>query len=236
MSRNDYRSLISTLVRDQAGTLSADDLDRALSLAVARYSADVERQRVADVVWDAAGFFGPLPDGWRAGCYLLGVEHPVGQQPVRKVNADIYIQPEGSDLLQRLALEEALDVGAVVRVTYCAPHVLSDVEDTIDSGHAEAVASYAAHLLFRQLAAHHSGDRDSSLNADGSNTDSRARNYASRAKECRAAYYAGIGKADPQADKSGGGNGAGTGQTPSGSVGAFAGRPRLGLARLGSVL
>lgn len=63
-------------------------------------------------------------------------------------------------------------------------------------------------LLCQQLAAYYSAERETSISADGSNTESRARNYAYRAKDYRAAYFAGIGKADPVAQAASGGAGA----------------------------
>ncbi|HSV78902.1 MAG TPA: hypothetical protein VLK85_06805, partial [Ramlibacter sp.] len=78
----------------------------------------------------------------------------------------------------------------------------------------------------KQLATLFSGERDATINADQSNTESRARNFAFRSKDYRAAYYAGIGKADPQGDKSGGTSG-----EPAASVSAWPGRTRNSLTR-----
>lgn len=218
----DYQQLVDSLVRDQSATLTAQDRDRAIDLARARYSADAERTLVEDIVWGTAGYLGPLPSQWATGAYVLEAESPIGEQPRAIIELATYITPT----VVKLAVVEPLGAADVVRLTYAAPHVLTDTVDTVPAEHREALASYAAHVLCKQLATHYSGERETSINADQSNTDSRARNYAMRAKDYRAAYYAGIGKADPQAASSGS-SGAGAGaSTPAASVGSWAGRKR----------
>lgn len=217
MSRADYRLLVASLAPDASNVIGAEDRERAINIGLARYSADVPRELVEDVTWTTQGRVGPLPQQWVGGSDLVTAEFPIGESPRSTVTLAVYRTPTAWTLL----CDQALDAGAVVRVTYRAPHLLADVDqdltdavadwleyyfvpvslpvDTIPVCHREAVASYAAHVLCKQLAAHYSADRETSINADGSNTDSRARNFAARARDYRAAYYAGIGKVDPQA-------------------------------------
>lgn len=226
MALADYQILVNSLVRDQGGTLSSADLDRAIELARLRYSADVGRELSQDVTWAQDGYFGPLPQGWVEGCWIVAAEYPIGRQPPELIELAIYHEPTA----QHLVSTEALNAGSVVRVRFAAPHGLAggaNPVDTIPLVHREAVASYAASVLCRQLAAHFSAERESSIGADGSNTESRARNYALRARDYRAGYFAGIGKADPQADA--GAGGAGASGAPAASVSAWAGRSRAGL-------
>lgn len=225
----DYQTLVTQMVRDQSGTVTTTDRDAAIESARLRYSQDAERTLVKDVVWAADGYYGPVPTGWVAGCYLLGAEYPIGQQPQASIELAIYIDGAGAE---QLVTQDALAAGSTVRVTFAAPHELTagpPAADTVPVAHREAVASYAAHVLFKQLAAHYSGERESSINADASNTDSRARNYAARAREARAAYYAGIGKADPLADQGGGRAAGGSGGDPAASTSSWAGRTRANL-------
>lgn len=223
MALADYQTLVTSLVRDQSGAITDADRDRAIELARLRYSEDAERMLTEDVTWAQAGYFGPLPQGWAAGAWLIDAEYPVGQQPPAKIELAIYQEPTA----QQLVAQDALAAGSVVRVSFAAPHQLTANADTIVLVHREAVASYAAHVLCKQLAAYYSAERETSINADSSNTESRARNYALRAKDYRAAYFAGIGKADPQA--AGGAGAAGNGSAPAASVSAWSGRPRAGL-------
>lgn len=223
MSLADYQTLVDKMVRAPGGTetISTVDRDSAIDLARLRYSMDAERKLTEDVAWAADGYFGPLPAGWVDGSYLVSAEFPIGQQPPALIDMEIYVTPTE----QKLVTPDGLAAGAAVRIQFTAPHLLTDVApaaDTIPIRHREAVASYAAHVLCKQLASFFSGERETAINADHSNTESRSRNFALRAKDYRAAYYAGIGKADPQSDKSGG---AASGE-PAASVSAWSGRPR----------
>jgi len=117
-----------------------------------------------------------------------------------------------------------------VRVTIGAAHQLvggASPLDTIADAYREAVASYAASVLCKQIATRYGHDRDASVNADSSNQDSRARNFAARARDYRAAYYVGIGKADPQSAA-----GQGAGADASGAVTSWPGRTRGSLTRM----
>ena len=230
MSFAHYQSLVDSLVRHQSTELTSDDRNQAIALAVSAYGADAPRELVEDVTWLANGWTAALPTAWAIGSYLVQAEYPIGQQPPNLIEMSLYHEPTG----WRLITPDALTAGSIVRVTFVAPHVLSDTapaQDTIPTQHREAVAAYAAYLLCRQLAAYYSGERESSINADGSNTDSRARNYAARANDYKAMYYAGIGKADPQRGAGGAGAGAGGGGAaagqPAASVGSWGSRSRL---------
>lgn len=232
MALADYQQLVDSMVRDQGDIIKPVDRDRAIGLALLRYSADCDRQLTEDLTWSAAGYLGPIPAGWAEGAWLRNAEYPIGQQPAQNIEVAVYVEPP--DTL-RLAAQDALPVGAVVRVTFSAPHVLAGGAapvDTVPLAHKEALASYAAHVLCKQLATHFSGERETAMGADKSNTDSRARNFAARAREYRASYYAGIGKADPMADKANAGT---TGGDPAASVSSWAGRQRSNLT-LGSLL
>ncbi|WP_394789108.1 hypothetical protein [Rhodoferax sp.] len=230
MALADYQTLVDSMVRDQSGTVTSDDRDRAIELARLRYSGDAERQLTQDVTWLYDGAVGPMPAGWTDGAYLLDWEWPIGTLQRSGLNLAVYVTPTGVQLMADIDLP----VGTVVRVRFGVLHTLAaggDTQDTIPTRHREAVASYAAHLLCRQLAAYFSGERESSIGADGSNTDSRARNYSARAKEYRAAYFGGLGIADPQAS---GASGASSfvGQ-PAASVTSWPGRSRYSLTRRG---
>lgn len=228
MALADYQILVDSLVRDASGTLTSADRDRAIELARLRFSADAARELTRDVIWISAGYHGPLPEGWADGAWIKTAEYPVGQQPAAMIDLAVYAEPDA----QQLVTPDALPAGAVVRVVFSAPHLLSTGLDTIPAEYREAVGSYAAHVLCKQLAAHYSGERETSIGADASNTESRSRNYSYRAKEYRAAYFAGVGKVDPQLAAASGGSSAGAG-TPAASVSSWAGRQRVGLRNNG---
>jgi hypothetical protein len=225
MALADYQALVDAMAHRDASIVPDADRDRAIELARLRYSEDAGRKLTEDVVWTAAGFFGPLPASWVTGASLVTTEYPIGMEPAEFIDLAVYLTPTE----EQLASPEALPVGATVRVQFVAPHLLDATPaDTIPLKHREAVASYAAQILCKQLATYYSGQRDAAVGADSSNGDSRARNYAARARDYRAAYYAGIGKADPQSDK---GAGATEGAAAA-SVSSWVGRGRLGLTRI----
>lgn len=229
MTLADYQALVDQLVRAQADTVTSADRDQAISLAVLRYSADCPRELVEDVAWAADGYVGPLPASWATGSRLLGAEFPIGEQPVSSIDVTVYLTPTTTELMAA----SALSAGDAVRVTFTAPHELADAPqavNTIPDAHSEAVANYAAFVLFKQIAAIYSSERETPINADRADTESRAKNYALRAKDARAAYFAGIGKADPMADKSGGAAAA-AGGSPAASVSAWEGRTRAPFTR-----
>jgi hypothetical protein len=228
MSLADYQTLVDKMVRDSSGTVVAADRDQAIELARLRYSADAERKLTEDIAWPADGYFGPLPASWVDGSYMVTAEYPIGQQPPAFIDLAVYLTPTE----QKMASPDALPAGATVRIQFAAPHLLvggATPADTIPQVHREAVASYAAQILCKQLASYYSGQRETAVNADASNTDSRARNYAARAKDYRNAYYTGIGKADPQADN---GNAGGVAGAPAASVSGWEGRRRTNLTRI----
>lgn len=124
-------------------------------------------------------------------------------------------------------LDRAIE-SACVRYNTDLQRDLVDADvDTIPLEHRLPVAQYAAHLLCQQLAARYSGERETAVGAEVARTESRARAYAARAKEYRAAYYQGTGQADPFAAP---GSAAG-GQAPAASVTSWPGRRRHQLTR-----
>ena len=192
MSLADFQELIDDLMRDGAQWVAPGQRERAIALALSRYSADRPRSLIEDVT-SAGGQALPLPAGWAAGESVLQlVETPPGQIPpalVPSTSWTIYRAPAGEEI--RLA--RSLLVGDVVRLTYSAPHVLSTSEDSIPASHREAVACYAASLLAEQVATVHAGASDSTISADRVDQAHPAREWAARAKGYRNRYFATLG-------------------------------------------
>lgn len=229
MALADLQLLVKQMVPEDGAVLTDPDRANALGLALLRYSADAPRELVRDTGWLVEGFLGPLPPDWVEGSVLRAAEYPIGRHPAALIGLALYAD-EGGALL--VAERVSLPAGAEVRVTFAAPHRLDEDTDTIPAVHREAVASYAAHVLCRQLATRYSGEKEASIGADRSNTESRARNYAARSKEYRAAYFANVGLVDPYLPGSAGGSSA----IPAvASVGSWPGRQRYGLTRFNAL-
>lgn len=219
----DFQQLVDDLVREPAEVLDTGARDRALAGALVQYGAELPRQLLAEVMWPATGTLGVPPAGWAEGMRVVAAEYPVGQaQSVTAVR-----MPDG----WALQSAQPLPAGATVRLTYSAPHVVTSTEDTVGAPHRLPVAMLAASVLCLQLATHFSSQRETAIGADASATESRAREYAARAKEYRAAYYVGTGQADPY--KTGAGAGNASGVAPAAAIGAWPSRRRAGLIERG---
>ncbi|MFZ5530298.1 MAG: hypothetical protein ACOY4U_04510 [Pseudomonadota bacterium] len=188
----DYQTLASAFTRDDAGKLSADDVDRAIAAAVERYGSDRPRQKVEDVT-AAGGKTLALPAGWVDGfSSLVGIEHPIGNVPPDFLPNDSYAlyQAPSSTVIQ---VRDGFSAGAVARCTYTIKHVLSANTDTIPLQHREVVACLAASCLCEQLAALYSGDGDSTIQADNVNHQSKAQEFSARARSLRKRYFDELG-------------------------------------------
>lgn len=222
MALADIQALLGDLVRDQDGVIDAGARVRAIEAARLSYSRDEMRELVDDVLWPATGVIAPVPARWTDGSWMKGAVRMVGGVASGALDLLLDRTPGGWNLLS----QEVLVQGTVVRLTYTADHLLDATSDTVPLVHRLAVAQYAAHLLCHQLATHYSGQRDSAMGADVSQTESRAREFAARSKEYRAAYFVGIGKPDPYARTTSGAGGGNTGTAAAASVGSWPARCR----------
>lgn len=219
MSLAYIQALIDDLARDQGGVLSADARARALEAARLQYSVDRPRVLVEDIVWGASNL-APVPSSWAESVWIKSAEYPIGRDPASLIDVAPYRSPEGWHLLAASPVQ----AGDLVRVTFMADHQLTDLVDTIAVVHRLAVAQYAAHLLCHQLATYYSAQRESMLGSDASVTETRAREFASRSRELRSAYYVGVGLADPY--KAAGGSGGAPGSAAAGVVSWPSNNPR----------
>jgi len=188
----DYQTLTDNLVRDDAGKLTPVERDLAIIAAVNRYSKDRPRVKVEDIA-SPGGNTLPLPVGWVDGFSTLNsLEYPLGKVPPEHLETGawgMYNAPAGWQVMVR----ETLASGAVVRAGYTVWHVLGVATDTLPETDREAVASYAAALLLDQLASLYSGDSDSTISADSVQHQSKASEFAARARVLRKRYFDDLG-------------------------------------------
>lgn len=189
----ELRDLIDDLVRDAAQWVTPEQRERAIGLALARYSADRPREVVEDVAAPGGGLL-PLPIDWAQGeSALRAVEWPVGEQPPAMLPAaEVALQktPLGEMIFLSFARPTA---GDLVRLTYSARHAVSDIEDTVPAAHREALACYAASLLAEQIATVHASAQDATIAADRVDQAHPAREWAARARSYRNRYFATLG-------------------------------------------
>lgn len=180
----DIQALADDLVRDDASRVSPEQRDRAIGLAVAQYSKDRPLRTVEDVT-AAGGPRMPMPAG---ATRVEAVEHPIDQVPPAILPAATwghYHSPTGIDLI----FSRSLAAAATVRLTLLRPHTLTDLASTIPEADYEALASYAAAVLFDQMAATTSGDSNPTIPADAVNHASKPESFAKRAERLRQRYY-----------------------------------------------
>lgn len=166
--------------------------DRAIEQAVVQYSVDAPRRLVAAAVANGSSI--PVPTEWVVGrSALSGVEWPVGRVPMVVVAAAVAF--DGTTW--SVVLAEPL-AAAQVRLHFTAPHVLTDEVSTVPAEHENAVASWAAAELCRQLATQKGYDRDSSIGAAAVNGQSQSGDLSRRAKDWMAVYRTQLGLPDPE--------------------------------------
>lgn len=199
---SDYETLVTDLIRDDAGRIVTAEKDRAIQLAVQRYSKDRERIKVEDVATTAANKL-PLPPAWETDLSeIRSLECPIGSVPPEVIATDRYGFYRDTSALY-VQLLDALNVGTLVRVTYTIAHVVSAVADTIPVKDREPVACWAAATLCDELAAFYSGGTDSTIQADSVQSRSKAQEYSTRAAALRKRYFNELGLEDKRAAPAG---------------------------------
>lgn len=188
MSLVDFQDLVTSLVRDDSGEIAVADRDRAIDLAVIRYSTD-RPQTVIEAVVSAGGVLLNLPASWDPDfSRLVKMEIPDGDNPTpisgetEQVLAGVQIRLDGS-----LAAAES------VHIHFTQAHLVDAGSDTVPFKDREAVASWAAALLLEQMATLYSGNRQPTLAADTVDWQSKGRDFASRAKRFRQLYLDHLG-------------------------------------------
>ena len=193
---SDYQTLVIDLVRDDAAKIQTAERDRAIQLAVRRYSKDRERIKVEDLTPTDANTL-PLPQAWEADhSEMRSLETPIGQLPpvyLEQGRWAFYDTPSAQVIR---TLDAVTVAAAAVRARYTITHVVSANLDTIPVGDREPVACWAAAICCDQLASLYSGESDSTISADSVQSGSRAQEYAKRAASLRKRYENEIGVDD----------------------------------------
>ena len=102
---------------------------------------------------------------------------------------ELYTSPDAVLIMVR----NGFGINEIVRAAFAITHEVSDVADTIPLGDREAVCCLAAASLCDQLAGLYSGDSDSTIQADSVNHQSKAGEFASRARALRKRYLDELG-------------------------------------------
>jgi len=190
----DYEQLVTDLIRDDAGKIVLAEKDRAIqTAALERYSEDSPQETAEDLTPNSAQEL-PLPAAWVLDFSSLRLlEYPIGNLPptfLDQARRRFYRKPSGLVI----QLDDAVAVSAgSVRSTYTIKHQLDATHDTIPLKHRQAVASWAAAICCRQLAAFYSSGQDSTIQADSVQQTNKARDYTKRADELETFYWNELG-------------------------------------------
>lgn len=189
----DFQQIVTDLVRDDAGKIAAAERDRAIGAAVLRYSKDRPREKVDDLTPESAQLL-PLPAAWEAEFSdLRSLEYPIGEIPPTFIEGGRYAFYRSPAALKIQLLDAVAVAANNVRSTYTIKHSVTASEDTVPVQEREPVSCWAAAVLCDQLAAFYSGGTDSTIQADSSPGQSRAQEYAARARSLRKRYFTELG-------------------------------------------
>ncbi|HET7276135.1 MAG TPA: hypothetical protein VFI91_13280 [Longimicrobiaceae bacterium] len=187
MSLLQLRPRVQANVRDSAGVLAdSADYNRALIDAVQRYSRVRPRRVVADIEGDG-GFDYPLPAQWSPrASRITSVEYPAGERLPRYVDRldwTVYAVPDGEMIRFFAHMPQA---GETIRVSFRAPHTISESATTVPAADHDVIVLLASAAACEQLASHYSNSGDSTIMADSVDHQSKARDFAMRAKRFHA--------------------------------------------------
>lgn len=180
----DLAALVTDLVRDDVDRVTPEQQARAITAAVAQYGKDRPRRVVEDVTAQGGSRL-DIPAG---ALRVVAVELPAGMNPPRILSSGEWGHYHAPDEVY-LMLRRPVATGTVARLTLLRLHELTDDTDTIPDTDREAVASYAAAVLFDQIAATTSGDGNPSIPADTVDHGAKPTNFAERGKTLRGRYY-----------------------------------------------
>jgi hypothetical protein len=187
---SDYQALLTGLVRDDNNVITTTDIDKAIQLAVVRYSTDFPLLKVTDLASNGTSNL-PVPTDWVAEfSSIVSIEYPLGGFPPHVMDAErycLYQQPSGLSVLFVFIPTDA------VRLTYTLPHTVTTLIDTINLYHQEAVTCWAAAWCCDQLASYYASASDSTIQADHIQRNSQSADYARLAKNYRTRYFSVLG-------------------------------------------
>jgi hypothetical protein len=192
MALTDFQTLVNDLVRDDAGKVSTTQRDLAIANAVLQYSKVRPVDKVEDIT-AAGGNLLALPEAWEPDFSdLKSLEYPIGNFPPSILSAQswsLYAAPSGLSIMMSWSLPEAVELRAVFSIA----HQVTALVDTIPLGDREVVCCLAAASLCDQLATLYSGDTDSTIKADSVTHQSKAAEFAARARALRKRYFDELG-------------------------------------------
>jgi len=183
----DVRLIVSGLMQDNAGKLSATTRNQAIQAAVKLHSNNIPAIKFR-VVTGMSNDTIRTPTGWvDEVSQIMQVELPINERPPS------YLEEEDFKVIPAVTATTAYRIlflndvpGATERVAirFSAPHTLGTVSasNTIPDAHIDAVAHLGASIACQQLAAFYSQSGDSLIQSDSVNNQGKNPNYLQLSK------------------------------------------------------
>lgn len=199
MALQDVRDLVASKIQDTAQKLTPSQIDDAISEAVTIYSAISPRHAMMLLTGDGVTVTYDLPTDWEDGfSWIERIEYPIGRQRPEYLDGNDdyttdYRDPTTGELKLRF-LSMTLSVNTQAAVDYALRHKLTETVsgeagiETSPESDRPAIASLAGSICCQNLAAYYTNVSDSTIGADAVNYGVKGQEYATRAKELRAAF------------------------------------------------
>ncbi len=187
------REKVDNNIQDTARILEQKHKDSFITDAIRIYSQDRPQEKVKDTDGDGASYDFALPSDWVADFsgIVSRVEYPAGeyQSPVYIDDNSwvIYKTASGSKFRFTTFIPSN---SSTIRYTYSLPHSTT----TISEQDKDAVASLAAALCCRALAAYFSQTQDSTIDADAIDYARKTDDYVALATILESRYNNHLGK------------------------------------------
>jgi hypothetical protein len=191
-TREDFLTAIGQLVQ---GEIPLDEADKILAIDMAARTYSKHRPRVVVEDETGAGTFDyaiTALAAWSDGFSVIKqIEFPVDDTDETADVLDddewqVYSKPAG-DYIR--FLEDTPAATESFRVTYTAPHSITDAASTVKAADNEAVQALAAAIFCEMLATYFAQNQDSTISADSVDHKSKAAEYTARARVYRKMYF-----------------------------------------------
>jgi len=173
ITRENFRSLLNTFLKDDAQYIGAEERERMITSAKKIYDGDNSREIIKDdTSADGDAYDFSLPTDWVDGfSVILGqIEYPIKStdswQTPQYVDDNDWMIYKTSTTTKLRFLNFIPASGYTFRYTYTVPHTLSEASCTINEFDWEAVCHLAASFCFTTLAAKYSQIEEPTIEAD----------------------------------------------------------------------
>ncbi len=193
----EFKEKLSDIVRDDANKLTPEEKDRHIQEAVRIYSRHRPREVVKDITGDGTYDYAittHLTSWVKDFSVIKKIEYPADRREPEYVDQDedwVLYEKEAGQYIH--FLDDTPPATEKIRVTYTAPHILSDAQNTIPEIDQDAVCELAASLCSGALASVYAHAIDSTISADSVDHKSKSEQFASRARAQKKIYTDHVG-------------------------------------------